>query len=241
MPSPLTTSSRRLSRALARLRFSAPVAVVYNPLQYAREPWERYLERHGAAPKKTILVGMNPGPWGMAQTGVPFGDIGFVRDWLGISGTVTQPPTLHPKRPVMGYDVTRGEVSGRRLWGWARDRFGSPEQFFDEFFVANYCPLAFFGETGTNVTPDKLRKADREALYRACDRALCETIEALSPELVVGIGAFAATRVAEATAAAGLPVRTGRITHPSPANPKANKGWVPLIEKELREMRRSEV
>ena len=69
----------RISRALARdvqtLDFSGPVTHVYNPLEYARAPHEAYLERWGRGPKRVVLLGMNPGPFGMAQTGVPFGDV----------------------------------------------------------------------------------------------------------------------------------------------------------------------
>jgi len=42
---------------------------------------------------------MNPGPWGMAQTGVPFGEINAVKDWLGINAEVDKPQKQHPKRP----------------------------------------------------------------------------------------------------------------------------------------------
>ncbi len=144
-----------LSRELARLRFGPPVAVVYRPLEYAWEPHRRYLARYGSGPKQVLLVGMNPGPWGMAQTGVPFGEIAAVRDWMGIEGPVGAPDRLHPKRPVTGFDCTRNEASGRRLWGWARKNFGSAEVFFRRFFVANYCPLMFIDESGANRTPGK--------------------------------------------------------------------------------------
>ncbi|HKJ89152.1 MAG TPA: single-stranded DNA-binding protein, partial [Gammaproteobacteria bacterium] len=135
---------------------------VYNPLDYARNPHRRYLERYGRGRREVLLVGMNPGPYGMVQTGVPFGDVGMVRDWMGIEGEVGHPRREHPKRPVEGFGCTRGEASGRRLWGWARDRFGAAEAFFERFYVANYCPLAFFEESGANRTPDKLPREDRE-------------------------------------------------------------------------------
>ena len=219
----------QLVRALARMRFEAPVAYVYNPLQYAREPHERYLTRYGPGQKQALLLGMNPGPWGMAQTGVPFGEVSLVRDWLGISGRVGRPKRQHPKRPVTGFDCTRSEVSGRRLWGWARDRFGEPEAFFERFFVVNYCPLIFFDDAGRNLTPDKLPAGARDVLQSACDRALSRTVDVLEPKMVIGIGAFA-----EARATAALPgVRVGRILHPSPASPAANRGWARLAEERL--------
>ena len=145
---------------------------------------------------------MNPGPFGMAQNGIPFGDTAMVRSWLGIEAPVERPRREHPKRPVMGFGMTRGEVSGARLWGWARERFRTPERFFRRAFVWNYCPLSFMNESGRNVTPDKLPRAERDPLFAACDDALAAVIARLRPAKVVGVGAFAA--------AAGRPARAGR-------------------------------
>jgi len=178
-------------------------------------------------------VGMNPGPFGMAQTGVPFGDRGMVRDWMGIEEAVARPGAEHPKRPVQGFACARGEVSGQRLWGWARDRFGPPEAFFARFFVANYCPLVFMEESGRNRTPDKLPKAERDALYAVCDRALAATIDHLQPRWVLGIGRFAEGRIRAVVGERGITV--GSVPHPSPASPKANQGWAPLMEAALAE------
>src|SRR5690606_6715112 len=127
---------------------------------------------YGRGPKEILLLGMNPGPFGMAQTGVPFGEIAAVRDWLGVRGVVGRPAIEHPKRPVQGFGCHRSEGSGKRLWGWAQDRFGEPERFFDRFFVVNYCPLVFLEVGGRNRTPDKLPVREREPLFEACDRAL---------------------------------------------------------------------
>ncbi len=224
--------TEELVRAVEGLRFGPPVAVVYNPLVYAGEPHRLYWDRYGRPPKQVLLVGMNPGPWGMAQTGVPFGEVRAVRDWMGIEAPVGRPDPEHPARPVLGFSCPRSEVSGRRLWGWARERFGSAEAFFARFFVANYCPLLFLEAGGRNRTPDKLPAAARAALFEACDRALRRIVEYLEPELVCGVGGFAAERVR--TALAGTGVRVGRLTHPSPANPRANRGWVRIAEEELR-------
>jgi len=217
---------------LRGLRFGPPVTHVYNPLEYAREPYRQYLRLYGRRPKEVVLVGMNPGPWGMAQTGVPFGEITAVRDWMGITAPVGQPENLHPKRPVTGFGCTRREVSGQRLWGWAQKNFGTAEVFFKRFFVGNYCPLMFIGNSGINLTPDKLKTVDARPLFAACDRALYRTIECLKPKHVVGIGQFAADRVR--IALEGLSVKVGAITHPSPANPKANRGWESIMIHELR-------
>ena len=231
---PLLDAADGLCRALARLRFGPPVAYVYNPLVYARAPFADYLRRYGAGRKRVVLLGMNPGPFGMAQTGVPFGEVGLVRDWLGVVGPVARPRRMHPKRPVQGFACPRSEVSGQRLWGWARARFGAPERFFARFFVANYCPLAFLEASGRNRTPDKLSPAEREPLFRACDTALRRMVEALEPRIVVGVGAFAEARAREALG--GTAMAIGRIPHPSPASPGANRGWAAQAERSLREL-----
>jgi single-strand selective monofunctional uracil DNA glycosylase len=219
---------------LRPLRFGPPVTHVYNPLEYARSAYVEYVRRFGTSGKEVIFLGMNPGPWGMAQTGVPFGEIRVVKEWLGIEAYVGKPPEMHPKRPVEGFACKRSEVSGRRLWGWAREIFGTPERFFSRFFVANYCPLLFIEESGRNRTPNNLRAMERKPLIEICDRALRRTIEEMNPGSVVGVGRFAEDRAREALKETGLPV--GRITHPSPANPRANKGWAALVAKELSAM-----
>jgi single-strand selective monofunctional uracil DNA glycosylase len=230
----LVTIDRALSKAVDALAFGAPVAHVYNPLSYARGPHEAYLRRFGAGPKEVVLLGMNPGPFGMAQTGVPFGEVAMVRDWLGISGPVARPDGEHPKRPVLGFDCPRSEVSGSRLWGWARERFGTPERFFARFFVVNYCPLAFLEASGKNRTPDKLPAAEKEPLFAACDEALRGTVKLLAPRWVVGVGVFAAQAARRALGDEGPRIET--ILHPSPASPKANRGWAAAAEAELGQM-----
>ena len=216
------------------LKFGPPVSFVYNPLEYAKQPYFKYLEMYGKDSKKVLLVGMNPGPWGMAQTGIPFGEVHMVKDWLGIHEAAGKPKPEHPKRPVLGFACTRSEVSGQRLWGWARDSYKTPEKFFSIYFVANYCPLALFDLNGKNITPDKLRKEESKLLFEACDRALQNTVSMLKPQFVIGVGNFAMKRAG--IALEGMDIKIARITHPSPANPKANQGWQALIVQELKEM-----
>ena len=232
--SELVQVSRALCRRVDRLAFAPPVAFVYNPLRYAREIHEQYLVRYGGAPKAVLLVGMNPGPFGMAQTGVPFGDVASVKDFLHLGGEVGRPRQEQPKRPVQGLGCPRREVSGARLWGWAREELGTAERFFASFFVANYCPLAFMEESGRNLTPDKLPPAEQAPLFAACDEALRRTVELLRPRHVVGVGVFAGHRARQALA--GTTVTIGSILHPSPANPLANRGWAAAIRRQLSAM-----
>jgi single-strand selective monofunctional uracil DNA glycosylase len=228
----LAAISRKLAEDVGKLEFSAPIAYVYNPLVYARAAHEAYLERFGASPKEVLLLGMNPGPFGMAQTGVPFGDVAMVRDFIGVCTEVGRPEREHPARRVQGFACTRSEVSGSRLWGFAQATFGTAERFFSRFFVVNYCPLVFMEESGKNFTPDKLRAAEQAALFDACDTAVRRIVELLAPRHVVGVGAFATERARRALGEA--PVRISTVLHPSPASPKANRGWAALAHAQLR-------
>jgi len=227
----LVEIDRKLSRAMDRLSFAPPVSHVYNPLAYAWEPHRRFLEAYGGPGKRMAFLGMNPGPWGMSQTGVPFGEVELVREWLKIEGEVGKPEREHPKRPIQGFECPRSEVSGRRLWGFFRERCGTPERFFENCFVLNFCPLAFLEESGRNRTPDKLPAAERAAVEEACDLALRDAVDALGCEWVIGVGKFAETQANRALA--GKNLRIGRVLHPSPASPAANRGWAEQAEREL--------
>ena len=224
--------ARRLREETAELVFTSPVTHVYRPLDYAWRPHRRYLQDYGGCGAKVLLIGMNPGPFGMAQSGVPFGDVAMVRDWLGIEARVERPRKEHPKRPVLGFECPRGEVSGRRLWGWARDLYDEPKAFFRRFFVWNYCPLVFMEASGRNRTPDKLPASERARLYEVCDAALCRLVEHLQPTHLVGVGRFAYDRASRAVEDGGVTLGWG--PHPSPASPAANRGWAPQFERALR-------
>lgn len=149
----LIAAATKLRDAVGELRFGEPVAYVYNPLEYAWAAHEMYLRRYGNTRKRVLFLGMNPGPFGMAQTGIPFGQIAAVRDWLRIQAPVGRPTKEHPKRVVSGFECSRSEISGERLWGMFAKRFGSADKFFTDHFLANYCPLAFMESTGRNRIP----------------------------------------------------------------------------------------
>ena len=240
----IVDAARQLHRDVAGLHFGEPVTHVYDPLAYAWEMHEAYLRRAAPrAPGGVVFLGMNPGPWGMAQTGVPFGEVATVRDWMRLDGAVEKPEHEHPKRPIEGLACGRSEVSGRRLWGLVAERFGTLDAFAERHVVVNYCPLVFMEEGGRNRTPDKLPAEERAPLEAACDRHLIGVIEAARPQWVIGVGAFAercarrvmphvvaptgasaATPDAAVAAAPDAP-RIGRVLHPSPASPAANRGW----------------
>jgi single-strand selective monofunctional uracil DNA glycosylase len=231
---PLVESAERLRDAVSKLRFAPPTSHVYNPLEYAWAAHEAYLRQYGGSEKRVIFLGMNPGPFGMAQTGVPFGEISAVRDWLGIVAKIGKPAVEHPKRRVLGFDCPRCEVSGQRLWGLFAKSFKSPQDFFKTHLVMNYCPLVFMESTGRNRTPDKLPAAERDALFKACDEHVREAVGILKPEWVIGVGDFAMKRAAEIFP--GGSVKIGRILHPSPASPAANRDWPGTATRQLIEM-----
>jgi hypothetical protein len=67
----------RLAAALEGQDFSGTkVTHVSNPLRHALVPHTDFVRRYlGQGRKKYLFLGMNPGPWGMCQTGVPFGEV----------------------------------------------------------------------------------------------------------------------------------------------------------------------
>lgn len=231
----LIAAARALSREVSALRFSAPVTHVYNPLHYAWAPHRAYIERFATNRLQAVFVGMNPGPFGMMQTGVPFGEVAAVRDWMGLVEPVEAVSDSHPRRPIEGFACRRSEVSGRRLWGWAARRFGSPQAFFSKCFVLNYCPLVFLEASGRNFTPDRLPRAELAPLQAACDAHLRAAVAALEPAWVIGVGGYARARIEAALAS--LPPETrprvDQILHPSPASPAANRGWEPAVDQRL--------
>lgn len=231
MSDSLIKAARKLSEAVNSLSFGSPTSFIYNPLDYARGIHQQYLQLAGQGKKKVVLLGMNPGPFGMAQTGVPFGEIPAVRDWMGLRGEVDKPSPEHPKRPVEGLACTKSEVSGRRLWGLFSEKFPDAKVFFKDHFVANYCPLVFMEESGRNRTPDKLPASEKKPLEEVCDQHLREIVEILEPDWVIGVGGFAKKRAEEVFN--NRNIKIGTILHPSPASPAANRGWAEAATKQL--------
>lgn len=235
----MTDVERLIAATLAmreRLRapvFGSPADLVYHPLEYAWPVHRAYLEKFAGGRKRIVFLGMNPGPYGMGQTGVPFGEVTAVRDWMGLRGEVTKPAGEHPAKPVEGLACARSEVSGKRLWSLFAEKFDTAEKFFADHYVHNYCPLLFLENTrlGRNVTPENLPVAVMAPVYSACDDYLRELVAVQRPEWVVGVGHFAEGRAK--VALAGLPVRVASLPHPSPANPGANKDWAGAATKAL--------
>ncbi|XP_029422371.1 single-strand selective monofunctional uracil DNA glycosylase [Nannospalax galili] len=226
----------RLNAELSQLQFPEPVGVVYNPVDYAWEPHYSYVTHYCQGPKQVLFLGMNPGPFGMAQTGVPFGEVNVVRDWLCIEGHVLTPPQEHPKRPVLGLECPQSEVSGARFWGFFRNLCGQPQVFFRHCFVHNLCPLLLLTPSGRNLTPAELPAKQREQLLGICDAALRRQVQLLGVRLVVGVGRLAEQRARRALADLMPEVRVEGLLHPSPRSPQANKGWEAVARERLQEL-----
>ncbi len=231
----LVEAARALIVDLDALNPPAEMEWIYNPLQYAWQPYHTYLSRYATQRVDHFFLGMNPGPWGMAQTGVPFGEIESVKSWLKIDEPVGRPSKEHPKRIIEGFACKRSEVSGKRLWGFFADEFASPSAFFANHFVANYCPLVFMDDGARNITPDKLPKAYRAQLDLACDRHLMRSLRALQPKIAVGIGGYAENCLARVCAQdpSLSSIAITKILHPSPASPAANKNWAQQVRAQL--------
>ncbi|XP_036416014.1 single-strand-selective monofunctional uracil-DNA glycosylase 1 isoform X2 [Colossoma macropomum] len=225
-----------LSARLRTLTFGDPIRYTYNPLEYAWDTHRCYVETYCRSGQSVLFLGMNPGPFGMAQTGVPFGEVNAVRDWLKITGEVGHPANEHPKRRISGLACTQSEVSGARFWGFFKELCGEPDHFFRHCFVHNLCPLIFMRESGKNLTPPELPAADRDALLLHCDAALCQVVSVLGVSMVIGVGKVAEQRARRALTEAGISVRVEGIMHPSPRNPLANKGWAAVARTKLQEL-----
>jgi len=226
-------AAEQLNQTLADLSFGAPVAWVLNPLDYAWPSYAAYVRRYARGRRRVLFMGMNPGPFGMMQTGIPFGEVKAVRDWLGIAEPLRRAVVSHPKRPIEGFDCKRSEVSGQRFWAWAAQRWGTADAFFADAFVLNWCPLAFLEASGRNFTPDKLPAPPLRALERACDAHLQRVAQTLEVEWALGLGAFAERRLRAALASLQPTIAVGGLLHPSPASPAANRGWAAQVDQQL--------
>ncbi|XP_036355552.1 single-strand selective monofunctional uracil DNA glycosylase-like isoform X2 [Octopus sinensis] len=240
IPDRLLQVEAELCRNLKTIEFTDPVDYVYSPLDYASDTHAKYVHRFCNSQKNVLFLGMNPGPFGMAQNGVPFGECDTVRNWLKIDGIVGKPQREHPKRPVLGLECPRNEVSGKRFWGLFKFLCGTPEVFFKDCYVYNFCPLQFMKTSARNVSPGKLKITERKQLIAACNHAFLQVVQLLQVKLVIGVGNFASENASKAVK--GLQqdlfsqLRIETLMHPSPANPSANKNWPSYAVNRLKEI-----
>lgn len=232
------TVTKNLNQRIETLSIEDKVEWYYNPLDYAFPVHEAYLEKFGSDRKTGFFLGMNPGPWGMAQTGVPFTDPYIARDWMELPRrSVGSPSNERDARPIEGWESDRKEASGQKLHGFFRSIYGSLENFFENHIVMNYCPLVMYSEEATNLTPEDLLKADRESIFEICDPYLADLIEFYDPDVLVGIGRFGQRRLMDVLDLTESEV--AYLPHPSPASPIATRDggdyWRGLVRDMLEE------
>ena len=225
--------SARCDLAIKQIEMNSEVAHATNPLDYAWPHHVQYLEQWGGLGANVLLLGMNPGPWGMAQTGVPFGATDVAQQFLAIQPRdLVTPSNAHPKRPIEGMALERQEVSGSRLWNLMEQHYGTATATFERIFVVNHCPLLLLGERGQNITPNKVPKSIIEPVLDACDDHLKAVVDIMGIDRIIGIGkyaedrarkAFNAPKKGEGITASGRTIIIDTCWHPSPASPLANK------------------
>ncbi|XP_076667158.1 single-strand-selective monofunctional uracil-DNA glycosylase [Andrena cerasifolii] len=230
----LLSLERNLAIELGKIKFPLPIEYVYSPLEYAFDTHAMYVKKYCTTVKRILFLGMNPGPWGMSQTGVPFGEINMVRNWLQISGAVGKPAREQPDRKVTGFECPRTEISGKRLWGLFKELCGNPEKFFQHAYVHNYCPIALMNKKGCNITPAEMKGAYQQTMHNACDKALANVIRLLNVEIVIGIGGYAEKRAQLVAKSSKLPVKILCLPHPSPRAAN-NTNWSEKATKKLTE------
>lgn len=258
---PVAAIARNLSNRLIALHKSVggrptkPIAGVLNSHQYAFCPFGEYCNMFAPAGQQplALFVGMNPGPYGTAQNGIPFGCSSFVNNWMGITqGTAGSAAVKGTELKegidghgfeycpaVLGLRCKKEEVSGKRLWGWAQSVVGGgkAEAFFRHAFVYTYCPLAFFAG-GANVPLADLPVAERRTIEEHCDQALLALVLEMKPVYVIGVGNYAYSKAEKAVTKAAVESCSPhsmvalKVAHPSPASPGAAAFWQPFTKED---------
>lgn len=216
-----------LNNELNELQFPKNITHIYNPIVYALNLHCQYIKKFLNGKKKVMLIGMNPGPNGMVQNGVPFGNTNTVKNLMKIQGQVDQPPSLNPKRPVTGLSCTTEEPSGVRIWNLLQKLAGSLEVFGEQCFLHNFCPLAFFDEQGKNITPSELKGKIKSTLRDICLKYLEKEIQLIQPEIIIAIGSYVGDSLRKLSKQS-IYVRTNikilQLAHPSPRSLN-NNNW----------------
>ena len=181
---------KSLNIELDELKFFPPCFYVYNPLSYCFESFKIYFEYLNTEEEINLFFGINPGPFGMAQTGIPFGDKETVKNYLKIEPKIDidKIPKQHPKKQILGLEVKRVEKSGRIFWGVIKEFYPEKYDFFKSNFVLNFCPLCFLDEQGRNITPKVLRKEDQIALYKILEIFMLKLFKLIKIKKLIAIG-----------------------------------------------------
>ncbi|KAI8124664.1 hypothetical protein FF38_10666 [Lucilia cuprina] len=217
----------QLNEKLRNITTPLEISYIYNPVEYAADLHQAYLKKYLKGGKKVLFIGLNPGPNGMGQTGIPFGNITTVRDKMGLNGTVNQPPNIHPKRPVNGLATTIEEPSGKRLWTKFQELSdGSLDIFFEQCFVYNFCPLLFYNSKGDYISPQKLKAPYNRQISNACLHTIEQILELIQPEVIVAIGRYAYDNLKAVKYC--IEKRLLYLRHPSPR--ACTKNWSKIAD-----------
>jgi len=175
-----------------------PDIVVINPLEYLWLQYGYYTSCYHNQYPRAMIIGMNPGPKGMSQTGIPFGSPNIIPSILPNKSLFNEirdnegSPVSSPHRRITGPSNTTVEVSGNRLWSALIKRYGDFKSITSEIFVDNICPLLFLcGKNGSkNLTPDKLTPSPAKIiLIRLCTERLQKIYQCLGePSNIVALG-----------------------------------------------------
>jgi len=238
----ILAASDRLSERLAAL---PPVGdlVALDPTRYCRSAWAAYLQM-AARLGCVLVVGMNPGPHGMAQTGVPFTDPWIV-DELDLQAPRADVPPAdipavgswrhrsHRARGVLG---SKREESAKRLWpllreicapyaavGPSADKIAeATRRVCNEVLLVNALPICWLDPAGKNVSAEQVEKRApaqvREGLRDLVNEWLQAVADILRPAAVIGVGRWAREFVTDLDVDhfVEIPFRDG-IKHPSPS------------------------
>ncbi|KAK0182484.1 hypothetical protein PV327_000623 [Microctonus hyperodae] len=235
VPNQLIALEYELTKRIELIKFGPPVEYVYSPIEYALSVHLNFLNKYCCGTKNILFLGMNPGPWGMSQTGIPFGEINSVVNWLKLSGFIGKPQKEQNDRKITGFNCKRSEISGRRFWNFFKSICGNPENFFKYSFIRNYCPVALMDASGRNITPAELKGPEQKRLRDVCDKALVTIIKLLKVEKIIGIGRFAEQRAKNVIKISGLSTKTLWMPHPSPRSTD-NKNWNDKASKVLNDL-----
>ncbi|XP_022920876.2 single-strand selective monofunctional uracil DNA glycosylase-like [Onthophagus taurus] len=210
----------QLSKELNNLTFSSPAHYIYNPLEYAWKPHSTFVKTYCKGTKDVLFLRINPGPWGMCQTGIPFGEVNISKEWLKMNGEVEKPKNECPKKQIKGFECHRSEQSGKRFYGFFKNLCRTPEVFFKNAFVYNFCPLSFMekeeeGKRCANITPDKLKGQIKKDLENICGKTLVNILKLLDVKIIVAVGRYTEKQAVKIIQESQLDIEVIYMRHPS--------------------------
>jgi hypothetical protein len=185
---------RRAVRALARDADEVVAAMklrkgqsTMNVHAHALPAYEAFLERYYAdAHPPVAAIAMNPGKFGAVQTGIPF------TDWP--RGLELLPDLDKLVDRSVGLPNPNREQSGRRVYGWGLQRFGSYQELFRHVLFMLTCPVAVLEGQGTRVNNVPLDQLPRREAQRCLDlivRRVPALLKAAQPKGMLLLGAYA--------------------------------------------------